>query len=142
METERLAMVRRCEFGDVPRVLGLLEESGLTFAPVDTVANIEAKLSADPESVLVLDLDGSVLGCVFFLYDPMYTMVFHLAVDATIRRRGHARRLLDAVDGQVRHRGGTACVGGYIVEGNVASLSLFRERGFTTFGHPITFVYC
>jgi ribosomal protein S18 acetylase RimI-like enzyme len=141
MEIERPATVRCCGVGDVPRVLQLLEQSGLTFAPCDSVANIEAKLSVDPESVLVLDFGGSVLGCVFFLYDPMYTMVFHLTVDATIRRRGYARRLLDAVDGQIRCRGGTACVGGYIVEGNIASLSLFRERGYATFGQPITFVF-
>ena len=141
MNTPSPAIIRPCQLHEIATVLALIERCGLTFAPCDREMHVRAKLAADPDSILVLDIDGRVMGCIAYTYDPMYTVVFHLAVDASVRGNGHARHLLETVHHHVQARGGTACVGAYIVEGNAASLALTRTLGYRTFPHPVTFVY-
>lgn len=133
--------IRSCSAGEAVAVIELLSRCGLLFAPTDRPELIRAKLERDPDSVLVLTDGQAIIGCIMFLYDPMYSVLLHLAVDPTSRRRGYGARLIEAARRRVAERGGAMTVGAYVVASNEASLALVRSSGFDTYDQPITFVF-
>ena len=132
------SLIHPCRPDQLPSVLFLLDMTGLRFG-CDSPASLEAQLAHDPASILVAEWDGLVVGCIFVLYNPLLTGLYHLAVDPFHQRLGLGQALLAAAEDQSRARG-TACFVGYVVADNKASLALCAKHGYATYAHPITCV--
>lgn len=132
------SLISPCRPDQVADVLCLLDLSGLLFG-CDSPASLEAQLAHDPASILVAEWDGRVVGCIFVLYNPLLTGLYHLAVDPFHQRLGLGRALLAAAEDQSRAHG-TACFAAYIVADNQPSLALCAKLGYAAYAHPITCV--
>ena len=69
------------------------------------VRMIDGALGVRPESLLVAELDGTVVGAVIAGWDGVRGWIYHLAVDDSHRRRGIATRLMRAAEATLRALG-------------------------------------
>ncbi len=66
---------------------------------------IDGALAVRPESLLVAELDGAVVGAVIAGFDGVRGWIYHLAVAPAHRRRGIATRLLRGAEAVLGARG-------------------------------------
>jgi ribosomal protein S18 acetylase RimI-like enzyme len=84
-------------------------EKGVHTGRSDTPAEIEKKLTRDPDLFLVADADGDIIGSVIGGYDGRRGLVYHLAVDSRFRGRGVGSRLMDELEARLRVKGCLKC---------------------------------
>ena len=66
---------------------------------------IDGALAVRPESLLVAEIGGAIVGAVIAGFDGVRGWIYHLAVAPTHRRRGIATRLMRGAEGALRARG-------------------------------------
>lgn len=66
-------------------------EKGVRVGRSDTPAEIERKLSRDPDLFLVAESDGCIVGSVIGGFDGRRGLIYHLAVAAAFAAGGSAR---------------------------------------------------
>jgi ribosomal protein S18 acetylase RimI-like enzyme len=92
---------------DFPKVLDLWRRCapGISLGASDSSAEIEKKLSRDPDLFLVLEAEGKIVGTVLGGFDGRRGMIYHLAVDPAQRQKGLGQRLMEEVETRLRHKG-------------------------------------
>lgn len=91
-------LVRPYRPSDRDAVVRLWSDCGLLRPWADPVRDIERKLAHDAEGLLVLQVDGRVVGSVMAGYDGHRGWVNYLAVDPAHQRRGFASLLMAEVE--------------------------------------------
>ena len=66
---------------------------------------IDGAFAVSPESLLVAEIDGAVVGAVIAGFDGVRGWIYHLAVAPAQRRRGIATRLVRGAEATLRGRG-------------------------------------
>jgi len=66
---------------------------------------IDGALAVGPESLLVAEIDGVVVGAVIAGFDGVRGWIYHLAVSPEHRRRGIATGLMRGAEAALRARG-------------------------------------
>jgi ribosomal protein S18 acetylase RimI-like enzyme len=84
-------------------------EKGVHTGRSDTPAEIEKKLTRDPDLFLVAEADGEIIGSVIGGYDGRRGLVYHLAVDSQFRGRGVGSQLMEALEARLRTKGCLKC---------------------------------
>lgn len=84
-------------------------EKGLGIGRSDTRAEIEKKVSRDPDLFLVAEADGCIIGSVIGGFDGRRGLIYHLAVAASFRTQGVGSRLMDEVESRLRAKGCLKC---------------------------------
>ncbi len=84
-------------------------EKGVHTGRSDTPAEIEKKLTRDPDLFLVAEADGVIIGSVIGGYDGRRGLVYHLAVTSRFRGRGVGSRLMDELETRLRAKGCLKC---------------------------------
>jgi ribosomal protein S18 acetylase RimI-like enzyme len=111
---EAVVTVRRAEADDADSVLALMEELGRPAVGADPQAQRDVlleHLGRDDAAIFVAEIDSQVVGAASFWIRPRLNWtspeawIPDLIVSATHRRRGAARRLLDACTAEARARG-------------------------------------
>jgi ribosomal protein S18 acetylase RimI-like enzyme len=122
--------IRAAGTEDVDAVLAVWAQARSAAARTpDDPAAVEALLERDPGALLVAELDGEIVGVLIAGWDGWRGNVYRLAVLPAQRRRGVARRLVEAGHDRLRDLGArrvTALVGGE--EG--AAHGLWRAVGY------------
>lgn len=75
--------------------------------PADTADAVARLLARDAGACLVAELDGRLIGSVIAGWDGWRAHLYRLAVDPAVRRRGIARRLIDAAEDRLVALGAT-----------------------------------
>ena len=88
-------VIRNYDDEDFPQVEELLKKSGIYWSSYDRRDILKKKIENDPESIIVAEDDGNVIGIIFFVYDPWSSYILHLAVDAEHRKKGIGRVLVE-----------------------------------------------
>jgi len=126
---------------DVESIIQVLKATGLFFAPIDEHPEwYEEKCNRDPGSVVVATADDDVIGVVWFTFDPLLSVIAHLAVLPAHERRSIGKTLFRMALKRIKDKGGHY-VAGYVVSTNVASLELCKQEGLEAYEHPCTAVY-
>jgi len=84
-------------------------EKGIHVGRSDTRAEIEKKISRDPDLFLVAECDGIIVGSVMGGFDGRRGLIYHLAVAASFRGKGIGSRLMDEVESRLRIKGCLKC---------------------------------
>lgn len=87
-------------------------DRGVHFSRSDVPAEIEKKLTRDPDLFLVAELEGELVGTVIGGFDGRRGMVYHLAVAASHRRRGIADALMCELEKRLVAKG---CIRSYLL---------------------------
>jgi ribosomal protein S18 acetylase RimI-like enzyme len=98
-------IVRPSQPDEVDQVLRLWRESGRRAGATDDRAALTALLKRDPEAVLVAELDRRMVGSLIATWDGWRGNMYRLTVHPTIRRKGIARRLVEAGEKRLRAAG-------------------------------------
>jgi ribosomal protein S18 acetylase RimI-like enzyme len=97
-------VIRPAVAGDVDAVLALWGGARSSHAvTADTPERVAALV--DSGSLIVCELDGAVVGAVIAAFDGWRGNFYRLAVAPEHRRRGIARRLVEAGEAALRERG-------------------------------------
>lgn len=75
----------------------------------DTLAEIEKKISRDPDLFLVAESDGCIIGSVIGGFDGRRGLIYHLAVAASFRGNGLGSRLMEEVEARLQAKGCLKC---------------------------------
>lgn len=125
---------------DIAAIRMLLKKTALYFSPIDDHLEwYEDKWRHDPSSLMVAHDNKKLVGMIMFTFDPLLSVVAHLAVGPRYQRRGIGRELLKRALQQIEAKGGHY-VAGYIIHSNTASLKLCESLGFERFAQPLTAV--
>jgi ribosomal protein S18 acetylase RimI-like enzyme len=90
---------------------------------------IASKLKVQPELLLVGLVDATLVGAVMAGFDGVRGWIYHLAVDASWRRRGFATQLVRAAEAGLR-RLGCPKVNLQVRASNAEVVAFYRSLGF------------
>ena len=104
-------------------------EKGVHIGRSDTPAEIERKLTRDPDLFLVAEADGAIIGSVIGGYDGRRGLVYHLAVASKFRGRGVGSQLMDELETRLRAKGCLKCYL-LVTTDNPEAESYYQQRGW------------
>jgi|SRR5215211_1920026 len=104
-------------------------ERGVRTGRSDTPAEIEKKLSRDPDLFLVAEAEGALIGSVIGGYDGRRGLLYHLAVAPDYRGMGIGSRLMEEVEARLRAKGCLKCYLLVTADNSDAEL-YYRHRGW------------
>jgi len=115
---------------DYDGALALWQRSkGIGLSEADSRENIETYLQRNPGMSFVARADGRLLGAVLSGHDGRRGYIHHLAVDASARRQGIGRRLIDASLAALKNAGIQKCHL-FIFNKNESGLSFWKAQGW------------
>ena len=118
--------IRQFVWDDYDAVLAVWAAAGREVVPR---AELEAKLTRDPELFLVAEAAGAVAGVVMGTYDGRRGWILRLAVDPGFRRQGIATALVDEVESRLRTLG-CPRINLLVLPDNTAGLRFWQARGY------------
>ena len=104
-------------------------EKGVRIGRSDTPAEIEKKLSRDPDLFLVAEADGAIIGSVIGGYDGRRGLVYHLAVALAYRGMRVGSQLMDELEARLRAKGCLKCYL-LVTTDNPEAETYYRHRGW------------
>ena len=104
-------------------------EKGVRVGRSDIPAEIEKKLTRDPDLFLVAESDGSIIGSVIGGFDGRRGLIYHLAVAAEFRGQGVGSRLMDEVESRLRAKGCLKCYL-LVTNDNPEAENYYQHRGW------------
>jgi ribosomal protein S18 acetylase RimI-like enzyme len=117
---------------DYPAVHTLWENAGpgIQLRRSDTPEEILKKLQRDPDLFLVAELDGKLVGTVIGGFDGRRGLVYHLAVEASLREQGIGSLLMNEVERRLQGKG---CIKSYLLvtTENESAMRFYEKRGWS-----------
>ena len=104
-------------------------EKGVHVGRSDTPAEIEKKISRDPDLFLVAEAQDRIVGTVIGGYDGRRGLIYHLAVSETFRNQGIGSQLMDEVELRLRDKGCLKCYL-LVIEDNREAEIYYQNRGW------------
>jgi ribosomal protein S18 acetylase RimI-like enzyme len=116
---------------DLPAVRRLWENAGpgIQLRRSDTADEIQKKLQRDPDLFLVAENNGKIVGTVMGGFDGRRGMVYHLAVNGSIRKQGIGALLMDELEKRLRVKGCIRCYLMVTFE-NENAMHFYEKRGW------------
>lgn len=102
---------------------------GIRVRRSDEPEEIEKKLQRDPDLFLVAEMNGRIIGSVMGGFDGRRGMVYHLAVDATLRHLGIGTSLMNELEQRLKEKG---CIRAYLLvtRDNLNAMHFYEELGW------------
>ncbi len=104
-DQKAIVRVRKYTDLDYLAVRGIMDEGSLTDPVSDTRENLKAKIEAQPDSILVGEADGKVIGCIFLIYDGWKALIYRVGVDDGYRKQGIGVVLLEQAERYLSENG-------------------------------------
>lgn len=132
-------MIRRYTDNDYPSVEAILKKAGQHDENWDHRENLASMINQDPESVLVAESEGEVIGCIIIAgYGDRVSYLFRLSVKDSHKSQGIGTKLLETACDMLKKRGTKEV--NMIVDASRDDLKEYYEkRGYNTTGRK--FIY-
>ena len=124
-----MMQIRPFQPADEAAVIALWEECKLTRPWNDPRKDIARKLAVQPELFLVGTLEGEIIATVMAGYEGHRGWVNYLALAPRVRRRGHARALMQHVEALLLERG-CPKLGLLVRHSNLEAIAFYRRLGY------------
>jgi ribosomal protein S18 acetylase RimI-like enzyme len=113
-------------------------DQGVQFSRSDVPAEIEKKITRDPDLFLVAESGDEIVGTVIGGFDGRRGMVYHLAVAPSQRRCGIARQLMDELEKRLIARG---CIRSYLLvhAHNAEARALYEKRDWVLLDEDVVY---
>jgi ribosomal protein S18 acetylase RimI-like enzyme len=125
---------------DYAAVRSLWENAGpgIQLRQSDTPEEIYKKLMRDPDLFLVAELDGRMVGTVIGGFDGRRGLIYHLAVQASVREGGIGARLMDEVEKRMKGKG---CIRSYLLvtKENEEAIRFYKKHGWSQMDSVLVF---
>ena len=128
----RQAQVREFRYPkDYAAVCQLWEsmDKGVRFGRSDTPDEIQKKLARDPDLFLVAELGRKIIGTVIGGFDGRRGILYHLAVDGSLRGQGIGSLLLNEIESRLRRKGCLKCYL-MVTPDNEEAMHYYEQRGW------------
>jgi ribosomal protein S18 acetylase RimI-like enzyme len=109
--------------------LWLSIEKGVHPGRSDTSAEIEKKITRDPDLFLVAECGDQIVGSVIGGYDGRRGLIYHLAVHSAFRGQGIGSRLMEEVESRLRAKGCLKCYL-LVASDNYEVEAYYQQRGW------------
>ncbi len=125
-------VVREFHFpDDFPKVLDLWKNAGpgIHLRRSDEPQEIAKKLQRDPDLFLLAEVNGLIIGSVLGGFDGRRGMVYHLAVEQSMRQRGIGSLLMQELEKRLKHKG---CIRTYLLvtRDNLDAIHFYEAQGW------------
>jgi ribosomal protein S18 acetylase RimI-like enzyme len=124
---------------DIAAVLALWEAAGSLPSVSDSPEGLARLLAADPQALLVAELDGILVGSLIAAWDGWRGSFYRLAVSPEHRRRGLAKMLLREGERRLRERG-AARLTAIVADDEADAIAFWRATGYEHQRHRARFV--
>ncbi|HSL30603.1 MAG TPA: GNAT family N-acetyltransferase [Anaerolineales bacterium] len=104
-------------------------EKGIGLGRSDSLAEIEKKVSRDPDLFLVAVSERDIVGSVIGGFDGRRGLIYHLAVAASSRGQGIGSSLMEEVESRLRRKGCLKCYL-LVTADNSEAEEFYRRRGW------------
>jgi ribosomal protein S18 acetylase RimI-like enzyme len=121
--------IRSGRLDDAERLLAFWSAAAHGRSVSDDLAGVTRLLRHDPESVLIAESDGAVVGSVIAAWDGWRCHIYRLAVSPDHRRAGIGRALLTAAEDRFVALGGRRS-DAMVDDGNRGAHELYRAAGY------------
>lgn len=111
---------------DFPQLAALWREAGLFVELIDTQENLLAKSTYLPDSIIVAESEGKIVGSVVVVYDGWMPFIFRLAVAKEFRKHGLGVQLLEAAEQKLQGLG--ADISAILVDAEAMKLVAWYQR--------------
>jgi ribosomal protein S18 acetylase RimI-like enzyme len=116
---------------DYSGVLDLWKNAGpgIHLGKSDSLVEIGKKLQRDPDLFILAEQDGSLVGAVMGGYDGRRGLMYHLAVDPSVRQQGIGQALTNELEKRLQAKG---CIKCYLllVPGNDTARLFYEDHGW------------
>ncbi len=126
-------LLRNYSPGDFRQLVTLLRECGLFYEYIHRKSVIDKKIKHDPESVIVAEDNGKIVGTVTFIFDPWQSFIYSLSVAPEYRNKKIGSKLMDEAERRLKERG-VNIANIFISEGNDAVINFYKKRGWCVWG--------
>lgn len=124
---------------DIQIVLDLWAAAGSPPSVTDSLDGLTLLLSADPQALLVAELDGVLIGSLIAVWDGWRGSFYRLAVSPEHRRKGLATMLLREGERRLRARGAVRLTA-IVADDDPTAISFWRTAGYERQQHRARFV--
>jgi ribosomal protein S18 acetylase RimI-like enzyme len=124
---------------DIAAVLDLWVVAGSIPSVSDSPDGLARLLAADPEALLVAELDGVLIGSLIAAWDGWRSSFYRLAVTPEHRRKGLATMLLSEGERRLRERGAVRLTA-IVVDDEAGAMIFWRAAGYEPQQHRARFV--
>jgi ribosomal protein S18 acetylase RimI-like enzyme len=124
------ATFRPATEADIPAVLALWEEARTVGASMpDTPDAVERLVEFAPDSLLVAEFEGDIVGAVIAAWDGWRGNIYRLAVRRDCRRRGFGLQLVRAGEELLRKKGARR-ITAIVVTEELGAEALWKAAGY------------
>lgn len=125
---------------DYPAARTLWEEAGpgIHVRQSDEPEEIQKKLQRDPDLFLVAEENGRIIGTVIGGFDGRRGLIYHLAVEESLRSRGIGGLLMDEVERRLKAKGCLKCYLLVTAE-NESAIRFYEGRGWENMESILTY---
>ena len=131
--------IRNATEDDIPSVLGLWAAAGSVPTVTDSPDGLDHLLAADPQALLVAELDGLLTGSLIAAWDGWRGSFYRLAVSPEHRRKGLATMLLREGERCLRERGAVRLTA-IVADDETGAMGFWRSAGYERQQHRARFV--
>ena len=122
--------IRRGRMEDVPALLAFWDKAGENAGrPGDDAELIENLLLWDPDSIIIAESDGGIVGTVIAGWDSWRAHMYRLAVDPDSRGRGIGRSLTRAAEERLKSLGAVR-FDAMVLSGNLGGEAAWEAMGY------------
>ena len=124
-----MPLIRRYHQDDLPQVISLWADTGLTTASNNPRKGIARKLDVDPHLFLVGSRDGEIVATVMGGYDGHRGWINYLAVQPDLQQQSIGKQMMAAVEALLLQRG-CPKINLQIRLGNSTAKEFYQTQGY------------
>lgn len=121
--------IRPYKTTDYDQIQPILQDGGHFDDVWDRQSHWDAKSKQTPESILVAERDGEILGCILIIRDKWTSFIFRLAVKKKYRSQGIGSELMKTAEKQLQQSGEDE-VAIFVNEDDEALHEYYQKRGY------------